>query len=188
MANREITKNALAVAFKTLMEHESYESVTIGNIADEAGISRNTFYYHFKDKAELVNWIFQKAVDSLGKQDSHTYERLKAEGEYIFRNKDYYQKILLSSTSQNFISYVTDYEQKVIRERILFLGGDLEFTEKELQRLSRFYANGMIGNLMDWARKGMENDPEPYIRMISDIISGEITKRLQMARMQEENR
>lgn len=187
MANQEITKSALAAAFKALLETENYESVTIGSIADKAGISRNTFYYHFKDKSELVNWIFQKAVDTMSKEEETSYVRLSALGRYFYENRGYYSKILLSSAYLNFITYFTDYEQKVIRERILSLGGDLAFTEKELQRISRFYANGLVGNLMDWARRGMEKDPETYVRMISDIINGEVSRRIKEAKASEED-
>ena len=58
MSNNRITKEALASALKKLLEQQPLSKISVKYITDYCDISRNTFYYHFKDKYELINWIF----------------------------------------------------------------------------------------------------------------------------------
>ena len=59
---RENMKYYLADALKRCMKRAPLEKVTVGEIAEECGTSRQTFYRHFKDKYDLVNWYFDKIL------------------------------------------------------------------------------------------------------------------------------
>ena len=56
------TKDVISRSFKNLMEKKSFDKITISDISDEAKINRQTFYYHFHDKYELLNTIFYNDV------------------------------------------------------------------------------------------------------------------------------
>ncbi|SHK14721.1 TetR family transcriptional regulator [Hespellia stercorisuis] len=58
MSNNLITKDALASALKSLLQTQPLSKISVKSITTYCNISRNTFYYHFKDKYELINWIF----------------------------------------------------------------------------------------------------------------------------------
>ena len=58
MSGSQITKKALALSIKKLMETIPLSKISIRQIADNCGVNRQTFYYHFKDKFDLVNWIY----------------------------------------------------------------------------------------------------------------------------------
>ena len=58
MSNNMITKDALGKALKVLLEKKPLSKISVKDITEYCNISRNTFYYHFKDKYELINWIF----------------------------------------------------------------------------------------------------------------------------------
>ena len=53
-----LTKKALADSLKKLLTHLPFNKITVTEICQECGMHRQSFYYHFKDKYELVNWIF----------------------------------------------------------------------------------------------------------------------------------
>ncbi len=58
MANR--TKLWIAETMRSLLSKKSIEKIRVTEICKEAGIERPTFYYHFKDKYDLMAWmIFQ---------------------------------------------------------------------------------------------------------------------------------
>ena len=52
------TKQALAESLKKLTARKDFQEISVGGIAAGCGLSRNTFYYHFRDKYDLANWIF----------------------------------------------------------------------------------------------------------------------------------
>jgi len=68
MPESMITKRTLAAPLKELMNEEALPKITVGDICDHCGITRKSFYYHFKDKFDLVNWIFTLNLSSICKQ------------------------------------------------------------------------------------------------------------------------
>lgn len=52
----------LAVSFKEIAVHKPIEKITIKEITDKAGVIRPTFYNHFQDKYELLEWIVKQEL------------------------------------------------------------------------------------------------------------------------------
>lgn len=52
----------LAESFKKLARTHQIEKITIRQITDEAGVIRPTFYNHFQDKYELLEWIIRREL------------------------------------------------------------------------------------------------------------------------------
>jgi AcrR family transcriptional regulator len=53
------TNRHIADAFLSLTRRRPYQEITVTDIIEAAGCSRRTYYYHFKDKQDLVIWIFR---------------------------------------------------------------------------------------------------------------------------------
>ena len=58
------TKRLLAQSLQEIMATTPLEKISVNDIVDHAGVGRNTFYYHFEDKYDLVNWYFQNGITS----------------------------------------------------------------------------------------------------------------------------
>ena len=58
MPDSLITKRALASSLKELMKTQPLTKISVGDICEKCGMNRKSFYYHFCDKYDLVNWIF----------------------------------------------------------------------------------------------------------------------------------
>ena len=56
-----ITKRAIADAFRKLLEQRSIEKITVKDIVNECGLNRQTFYYHFYDIYDLMEWMINEA-------------------------------------------------------------------------------------------------------------------------------
>lgn len=52
----------LAESFKELTLKQPIEKITIKEITDKAGVIRPTFYNHFQDKYELLEWIIMTQI------------------------------------------------------------------------------------------------------------------------------
>ena len=80
------TDKAIINAFITLCKQKSFEQLTIKDILDEALVSRNTFYAHYKDKYEIAEMLFsdfisslQENLDIIYKSDSSSIYSLQGE-------------------------------------------------------------------------------------------------------------
>ena len=58
MAESTITKRAIADSLKELTRAKSFDKIGVVDITEKCGINRQTFYYHFSDKYELLKWIY----------------------------------------------------------------------------------------------------------------------------------
>lgn len=57
------TERAIQNAFITLVNQKGFNHITIGDIAEEALINRQTFYYHYQDKYQLTEIMIDNLVD-----------------------------------------------------------------------------------------------------------------------------
>ena len=62
MAASDITKKALAESLKALGAKKIFDKITVADITDYCGVNRQTFYYHFNDKYELLGWIYTQEL------------------------------------------------------------------------------------------------------------------------------
>ena len=58
MPDANMTKTVLAKSLKELTKKKSIHKISIAEITKHCGMNRQTFYYHFRDKYELVSWIY----------------------------------------------------------------------------------------------------------------------------------
>ena len=78
----ELTKKGLAVSLKKLLSKKELSKITISNITDECGVNRQTFYYHFKDIYDLLEWIYKnEVIDEIDNKDEDWQQRFL----YIFK-------------------------------------------------------------------------------------------------------
>ncbi len=55
---RKTTKEILAESFQELVANKRIDKITITEITDNCAMSQPTFYNHFKDKYDLIVWIY----------------------------------------------------------------------------------------------------------------------------------
>ena len=73
-------------------------------------MNRKSFYYHFKDKFDLVNWIFdveylshvQLGVDLIG------WDSVLHLCDYFYENKDFYRKVMKVEDQNSFSNHFRD--------------------------------------------------------------------------------
>ena len=59
---QEKTKYRLAESVKECMKAAPVDKITVKNIVEGCGVTRQTFYRNFLDKYDLINWYFDKLV------------------------------------------------------------------------------------------------------------------------------
>ncbi len=59
------TREAIARAFLRLIEENEYPEITVTALAREAGISRKTFYLHYRSVDELLRQLVQNSINGI---------------------------------------------------------------------------------------------------------------------------
>ncbi len=167
MSDSLITKKAIAAGMKELTKKKSFDKITISDITEICGLNRQTFYYHFQDKYDLVNWIYYNEIIATV-IDGLTYEnsiekvllmltKMKAE--------DYFYMNTLKATVKNeFEECLFQVVSELFSDIIERIAGNTQMQSDEIRFIAEFYAFGMTGTIISWALHGMKETPE-YIAM-----------------------
>jgi probable dihydroxyacetone kinase regulator len=167
MSNPNITKAAIAAATKQVMEKTPLDKITTADIIAQCGISRKTFYYHFHDKYEVVNWVF--TVDIIdGILKSTTFEDW-AEGSYklcryIKDNKTFYKNAVNANGQNCFIQFLRTLTTLQLKK---LCTGYLEkgiLTDTDFNFLVEFYYNAFIGVFTPWVKDDMKENPDLLVK------------------------
>lgn len=189
MSESIITKKALAQAIKELMKKKDLQKISVADIVENCGINRQTFYYHFKDKFDLVNWIYYSEVASAITQ-GRTYEDWSGavlDVLNIMKNEQSFYTNALNVTGQNaFQEYLFDVTKDLLLEIVdaIAKGSNIEATDKEF--IAEFYTYGLVGVVVQWARRGMKEKPEYIVERLSHFVDD--SKRFAAARYLTEHK
>ena len=160
----ERTKIWIADTMRELMKKKSIDRIRITEICAEAGIDRSTFYYYFRDKYDLVAWIFVRAAEGVNvidvKEAAASIQGMKED--ILFYRRAY------EDTSQNaLLQYMMEYfEEKytqVAKEKL-----HTETLDPKLQFSIRLYCCGAVGMSRQWILKEEHTSAETVIRWMFD--------------------
>lgn len=163
MSNSNITKAAIARTVKQLMEEVPFDRMTTTDIIEKSGVSRKTFYYHFKDKYDVVNWIFSAEIID-GILESTTLDDW-AQGSlklccYIRDNKAFYTNAVNASGQNCFVEFLHTLSEMQLQKLCRDALEKGVLTEDDLAFLIEFYYSAFIGVLTKWVREDMRESPE----------------------------
>lgn len=167
-------KKQMADSLKKLMTQKSLQKITIQEIADDCGMNRYTFYYHFRDIYDLLAWTFQEEALSLIQRSDNclTWQ----DGFQLFlrsvrENREVF-KCALDSLGQEALRKM--FHQETTHLMGLFLEdvkGKHRVSEDYQRFLGAFYISALIGTVMEWIRRDMDLSEETmmtYLRLTMD--------------------
>ena len=90
LASSKITKKALANALKEVMVEKPFEKISVSDICNKCNRNRKSFYYHFKDKYDLVNWIFDMEFLEEASKKSYdgVWDLLADACDFFYKNRE----------------------------------------------------------------------------------------------------
>ncbi|WKY49175.1 TetR/AcrR family transcriptional regulator C-terminal domain-containing protein [Eubacteriaceae bacterium ES3] len=183
MSDSSITKIAIAEAFKFLLKSKTPEKITISEITAHCGLNRQTFYYHFQDKYDLINWIVYhegilviKEGLTIENWDHKVFDLLS-----IMKNDHlFYQKTLKNTEGSEFQNYLFSVTTEIFVAMIDSIGqisttvdkNQLKIDDQKKQFIAEFLSYGVVGMIVSWAKNGMRQSPAEITESIREIISG----------------
>ena len=126
MAESTLTKRALASALKELMAEVPFEKITVAQICEKCDMNRKSFYYHFRDKYDLVDWIFDMDFLSVLSQDVNDDHMafLNAFCKLFYENRAFYRKALEIKGQNSFSDHFKECLIPIVQQRHSFLYGE----------------------------------------------------------------
>lgn len=170
MQQKREVKVLLADSFKELVLEKPVEKITIKEITDRAGVIRVTFYNHFQDKYELLEWICREEIVSPTKilfQNNMRREAVTFIFTAILKNKEFYSHVAHTQGQNSFSSTVRQLVSETIEEH--FLANKSGKHEKHslltAKWIADYYAMSLTYILMSWIDRDMDIPPEDMVNI-----------------------
>ncbi len=148
----------LAESFKELVMQRSIEKITIKEITDKAGVIRPTFYNHFQDKYELLEWIITS--DLLAPVQPLIENRMINEALVLLftnieKEKEFYSQAVKLEGQNSFKSIAEQSVKGILLEIIpQNTGVKPRFQWLTPERIAAFYAQNMCHIAISWIKSG----------------------------------
>lgn len=169
MADSNITKKALAEALKELMLETPFAKISVADICGKCNMNRKSFYYHFKDKYDLVNWIFDMEFFSLIEKNEHysAWDLLENMCKYLYDNKKFYKCALKirgqNSLEDHFIELLTPVMERNIRE--ILSEENMKINDRVLEFHIDFCIDAFVGVIRRWIQDSSDTKPEEFLEL-----------------------
>ncbi len=170
MSDSNITKKALATALKELMQEVPFEKINVAHICEKCDMNRKSFYYHFKDKYELVNWIFDTEFITLAKESASTvqYEErwliIEQVCIYFYNNRSFYRKALRIKGQNSFSDHLRDYTSPLLKIQLSTLIGGENIDDFTVG----FFADAFICAIERWLLENESMPPKHFVAKLKD--------------------
>ena len=159
-----------------MLDKEDIDKITVTKLIAECHISRQTFYYHFKDIMDVLEWTFRRATQELVQKSLNEEDRLGALTTYVAfvrQNRKKFERLLYSrrwvQIEGMLVEAVTVYLVQIARSKV----PELDLSVDDLEVMLRFYACGMVGVLLQYMEKPNLNEEKLVIQM-EKIITGKM--------------
>lgn len=170
MTKGNTTKVIYANTLKKLLKEYSLEKVCVKDITARCGLSRNSFYYHFSDKYELVNWIFSVDITDKLKlsYDSSNFmeESFINICEKLYQDRTFYQACFKYEGQNSLFETLYNIYYKMWESKLYtqYRTKKSEISEEEIVLIAKSNTVAVIGMFKDWIRSGMKDDYISYFK------------------------
>ena len=181
----QITKKAIEASLKNLLLKKPFDKITINDIAEDCGISRMTFYYHFKDIYDLVEWACEEDAKKIleGKDDYKTWTQgFLNLFEEVLKNKPLILNVYRSVGREQ----VENYLYKIVYDLLLNVVEEkaqgMTVRDEDKEFIADFYKYAFVGLMLDWVKNGMKEDPHKIVKKVEFLLSGSLSVSLERFR------
>ena len=182
MQKRKTTKELLADSFIELSQEKNINKITIKNIVDNCELTPTTFYNHFKDKYDLIVWIYSAAVEKImNKIDGENYfwKNTLSDGiNFFLENKNFLLNAITHTSGQNsFINNMTRVNLKIFLDSVK-KNNNLAEIPKDIEVLSKIYVYGTVCMICEWLIDKNSVGLEEFIKLLEDGLPEKLKKYL----------
>ncbi|MBU5626917.1 TetR/AcrR family transcriptional regulator C-terminal domain-containing protein [Oscillibacter sp. MSJ-2] len=173
----QTTKRALADSMKKLLAKSPLDKITVKDLVEDCGVNRQTFYYHFHDVYDLVEWIFREELAEIAREEIN----YSSWSEVLYRLADHLtQNRALILNVYNSVSHgeVTRYVNKAMRPYVAAVveeqaeGVKVSLENREF--VTDLCTRGAAGLMCNWIETGMRRSQLLRLEKFERAVDGSL--------------
>ena len=153
---------------KKLMRQKSFSKISVSDICIDCGINRKSFYYHFRDKYDLVNWIFYTDFILLAttKTFRDGWDLIRTLAELFYDDREFYRCALEIEGQNSFRDYFFESTTPILNMFMRDLGSD----EAQISINNRYMSDAFLAILYRWLKDGLDQEPDEFVENMKRIV------------------
>ena len=177
---KSVAKDLMLEALKTILKtrKKTLAKITVNDIVEEAGVSKQTFYNYFQDKFDLfsyaVNTVLHNNLMTSEKNACNFQETIRNYYNTVNMEQDFYRSFIRDEAArQQIFSCIVQYSASYFHHKALETYGEGNVPEDVLLAI-KYCSVGSAKLVTDWMMDKMERDPEKMaditFRCIPDLL------------------
>ncbi len=178
---QDYMKHLISDSFKQLLLEYPFEKITVKMLTDRTGIIRSTFYHHFKDKLDVLDWIVQEELIEPMRailQQDQIKEGLKWTLSRIIADSDFYHRAIRISGKNGFEDVVYHHISALFLEEIHRRGldGIPDYPLLDAKMLANYYAFCFLYAITEMMTQKTERSAEEMLRSYEYLMNHSLTE------------
>ena len=173
----QITKKALAVSLKELLNRKSLSKITVRDVVESCGVNRQTFYYHFKDIYDLLEWTFTQDIDRAFHEQTDNLnwqEWCAILISYMKENKKLILNVCNSIERKRLEEHIKLWMAPAIEKLIESFSEGKDYKEENKAFVKNIYSIMLQGLLMQWIENDMADEKLKNLDKIFMLMDGSL--------------
>ncbi len=182
----QVTKRALEQSLKNLLLKKPLTKITINDIAEDCGINRMTFYYHFKDIYDLVEWsCLEDARRALEQKKTHdTWQQgLLQIFQAVRDNRPFILNVYRCVHREQVEKYLEPLVDNLVMGVLNEESAGITVREEDKAFITQVYSYILVGLMLDWIKDDMREEPKEIVERLGRLIDGSMEEALRRFRV-----
>jgi probable dihydroxyacetone kinase regulator len=171
------TKESLAAALKQMMNVKPIGKITVKDLVEICGVNRQTFYYHFDDVYDLLEWVFEEDANRVLPHKvvyDHWREDVLVYMEYLKENSAFTLNVYNSNSRLYMLRYIKGRLRESIRSFSEIVAEDRAVDRQDFEFIVEFYSNIVVGLISQWMDQGMQLPKEITTDKVMRVLDNSI--------------
>ena len=178
-----LTEKALAASLKKLLEKKTLDKITVKAITDDCGVNRQTFYYHFHDVYDLVEWIFTEEAKKFMNscvEGRDWKESIEALMDRLLDDKSFIMNTFYSVNRRQLEKFMQNLARPAIADIAQTFAEGKRIEKQDLDFVVNVFTFGLVGIITEWVSDGMnegyKGDIDKFFLVIDGTMEGTLDK------------
>ena len=149
-------KALIAQAYKNKIQHEDVDKITVKSLIEECHISRQTFYYHFQDIMDVLEWSVRQQTQQLVEQSLRAPDLRSVLRIFISFTVEQFpmlEKLMRSQRRAQIEQLMVDSMGTYLTQLAEHQGPDVAMNAVDREILLQYSVCGLVGVLMAYGGK-----------------------------------
>lgn len=161
------TKTEIVVTLGRLLQTKRLDDITVTELVEQCGISRQAFYYHFSDLYGVVDYAIQLLLDELGTDKPEEWQTALERTLTLLRENRTLVLNVYRAYERSYVEHsLRRWATPLVGARTRLSAQKYNVTEDQVNFMTELLTQALVSTVLSWVERGM---PSTAIERLDDF-------------------